>query len=121
MKGYSNVAMDVDTDSSSSTDEPVLIVTHSSDLFLLSAFCLLSLTNQALWISFASVKDDVEKYFALSDPVLVDLFSNVYMFVFLVLFLPSAFFLNNYGLKTGIVVSASLNATGAMIRYLFAH
>jgi len=121
MKGYANVAMDVDTDSSpTTTDEPVLTVTHSSDHFLLSAFCLLSLTNQALWISFASVKDDVEKYFALSDPLLVDLFSNVYMFVFLVLFLPSAFFLNNYGLKTGIVVSASLNATGAMTRYFFA-
>ena len=101
-------------------DDAILVVHHSTDLALLSTFCLLTCCNQALWISFASVKDDVEIYFQLTDPLLVDLLSNIYMIIFLVLFLPTTFFLNKYGLKNGIVLSALLNASGAVLRYLFA-
>ena len=68
----------------------------------------------------SAIKDDVELFFNLSDPLLVDLFSNIYMFVFLILFLPATFFLNTYGLKKGVLASASFNATGAFLRYLFA-
>jgi MFS family permease len=115
---YSNV---IPTDENNDdVEENVQIVHHSSDTFLLCSFCVLTMVNQALWISFASIKDDVEKYFSLSDPLLVDMFSNIYMFIFLVFFLPMTFFLNRYGLKTGIVVSASVNAAGAFLRYLFA-
>lgn len=123
---YANVTpidIDIDNDDDdddATTDKDVQIVRHSSDFFLLGSFCLLTMINQALWITFASVKDDVEQYFSLSDPLLVDLLSNVYMFIFLVLFLPATFFLNHFGLKRGVLVSASINAIGGVLRYFFA-
>ena len=108
------------TTSNPNNTEEVIIVQHSTDIFLLSSFCLLTMCNQAIWIGMSSIKDDVELYFNLQDPLLVDLFSNIYMFVFLILFLPATFFLNKYGLKQGILASAAFNATGAFLRYLFA-
>ena len=84
------------TTSNPNNTEEVIIVQHSTDIFLLSSFCLLTMCNQAIWIGMSSIKDDVELYFNLQDPLLVDLFSNIYMFVFLILFLPATFFLNKY-------------------------
>ena len=52
--------------------------------------------------------------------VCVSICVYVVCFIFLVLFLPATFFLNHFGLKRGVLVSASINAIGGVLRYFFA-
>lgn len=88
---------------------------------LYSAFWLivrqLTLTNNALWITFAPIDVITESYFR-TTALGVNWLSMVYMALYIPLVFVAAYVVERRGLRFGMVVGSGLNALGAFVRYL---
>jgi len=75
--------------------------------------------NQALWITFAPITSDAMKFYATSD-IAIGLLSMVFMVVYIVLFLPSAWLIDTWGFRKTVSLGAILTAVFALTRGIFA-
>jgi MFS family permease len=86
---------------------------------ILAAFMLTAAMNQALWITFAPITSDAMKFYATSD-IAIGLLSMVFMVVYILLFLPSAWLIDTWGFRKAVSLGAILTAVFALTRGIFA-
>jgi MFS family permease len=86
---------------------------------VLALYAALTSHNQMVWITFSPIKDKTLKFFDIDDDiVLVDFASTIYMFIYLICFIPAYWGLESYGLRRSLLFAAALNCGGTFIRYL---
>jgi MFS family permease len=86
---------------------------------VLVAFMLIGGLNQALWITFAPITSDAMKFYATSD-IAIGFLSIVFMAVYIVLVLPSAWLIDTWGFRRSVSLGAALTAVFGILRGVFA-
>ncbi len=86
---------------------------------VLSAFVLVASMTQILWISFAPITSAAAKYYKTSD-MNIGLLSMVFMVVYILIVLPSAWVIDTWGFKAAVGIGAVLSAVFALTRGIFA-
>ena len=86
---------------------------------ILGVFMFITALNQALWITFAPITSDAMKFYATSD-IAIGLLSMVFMVVYIILFLPSAWLIDTWGFRKTVSLGAILTAVFALTRGIFA-
>jgi len=86
---------------------------------VLSAFVLVALMTQVLWISFAPITSAAAKYYRTTD-MNIGLLSMVFMVVYILVVLPSAWVIDTWGFKAAVGMGAVLSAVFALTRGIFA-
>ena len=86
---------------------------------VLLSFVLIALMTQVLWITFAPVTSAAAKFYGTSD-LQIGLLSMIFMIVYIVMVLPSAWAIDTWGFKTAVGIGAVLSAVFAMTRGIFA-
>ena len=79
---------------------------------ILAVFMFIAALNQGLWITFAPITSDAMKFYATSD-IAIGLLSMVFMVVYIVLFLPSAWLIDTWGFRKTVSLGAILTAVFA--------
>lgn len=86
---------------------------------VLALFMLVAILNQLLWITFAPITGAAASFYATSDLV-IGLLSMVFMVVYIVIALPSAWVIDTWGFRTAVSIGGVLTALGALGRGIFA-
>ena len=86
---------------------------------VLAAFVLISLMTQVLWISFAPITSVAARFYNTSD-LAIGLLSMVFMVVYILMVLPSAWVIDSRGFKTAVGIGAVLSAVFGLGRGIFA-
>lgn len=86
---------------------------------VLAVFMLVTFINQASWITFAPITGEAARYYGTSDLV-IGLLSMVFMIVYVLLAIPSAWVIDSRGFRLAVGVGALLTAAGALARGAFA-
>eukprot|EP00002_Diphylleia_rotans_P038059 TRINITY_DN8598_c0_g2_i1.p1 TRINITY_DN8598_c0_g2~~TRINITY_DN8598_c0_g2_i1.p1 ORF type:complete len:496 (+),score=90.89 TRINITY_DN8598_c0_g2_i1:44-1531(+) len=84
---------------------------------MLAMFCSLSMSNAVNWIAFASVATLAEEYYNVS-AFEISMLSTIYMIVYAIGAFSAGWLVERKGLRTGLIISALLNLSGAIIRVL---
>jgi MFS family permease len=80
---------------------------------------LIAALNQALWITFAPITADAMSFYHTSD-IAIGLLSMVFMIVYIVVVIPSAWLIDTWGLRPAVSLGAALTAVFGVTRGLFA-
>jgi cyanate permease len=94
-------------------------VKHAYRWLVLAVFMLVTFINQASWITFAPITGEAARHYGTSDLV-IGLMSMVFMIVYVLLAIPSAWVIDNRGFRLAVGVGALLTAAGALARGAFA-
>jgi MFS family permease len=86
---------------------------------VLAAFAVIAVMNQVLWITFAPITSAAAAFYHTSD-LMIGLLSMVFMVVFIVIFLPSAYVIDTRGFRAAVGTGAVLTAVFGLTRGLFA-
>ncbi len=86
---------------------------------VLAAFVFLAAMTQVLWISFAPVTREAAKFFGKSD-LMIGLLSMVFMVVYILIVIPSAWVIDTLGFKTAVGIGAVLTGVFGLARGLLA-
>lgn len=86
---------------------------------VLGAFMLIGAVNQALWITFAPITSDAMRFYNASD-LAIGLLSMIFMIVYILVVIPSAWLIDTWGFRKSVTLGAILTAVFAMTRGLFA-
>lgn len=101
-----------------STARAASITTYSRRrFFILAMFSILTCSNAIQWIMFAPVPDASKSAFGLDTSELNTL-SSIYMIVFVVGFFLSCAVIERQSLKVSLLVGATLNLSGALIKLM---
>ncbi|CAB3992790.1 major facilitator superfamily domain-containing 7-a-like [Paramuricea clavata] len=83
--------------------------------FMLAVLTLLNFSNGMLWITFAPIDDSSSTYYGVSS-FTINWLSLVFPLAALPFAMVSAWFIDTYGLRKGIILAAWLNGLGSVIR-----
>ncbi|MCJ7586347.1 MAG: MFS transporter [Candidatus Aminicenantes bacterium] len=86
---------------------------------VLLAFVPIALMTQVLWISFAPITSVAVRFYTTSD-LMIGLLSMVFMVVYILMFLPSAWVIDTWGFKIAVGIGAVLSAVFGLSRGIFA-
>jgi sugar phosphate permease len=86
---------------------------------ILAAFMVITAINQALWITFAPITSEAMKFYSASD-LAIGLLSLCFMAIYILIFLPSAWLIDTWGIRRAVSVGALLTAVFALTRGIFA-
>jgi sugar phosphate permease len=86
---------------------------------ILAAFMVITAINQALWITFAPITSEAMKFYSASD-LAIGLLSLCFMAIYILIFLPSAWLIDTWGIRRTVSVGALLTAVFALTRGIFA-
>jgi MFS family permease len=86
---------------------------------ILVLFMLVAAANQLAWITFAPVTTESAAYFGRSE-LMIGMLSMVFMIVYVLIALPSAWIIDTRGFKAAVGIGAVLTAVGAIGRGLCA-
>ncbi|MCX6560509.1 MAG: MFS transporter [Candidatus Aminicenantes bacterium] len=86
---------------------------------VLLAFVLLGAMTQVLWISFAPITSEAAKFYGRSD-LMIGLLSMVFMAVYILIVIPSAWAIDTLGFKTAVGIGAVATGGFGLARGLFA-
>ncbi|HUJ74379.1 MAG TPA: MFS transporter, partial [bacterium] len=87
---------------------------------VLGAFMLIGALNQALWITFAPITSDAMQFFGATD-LAIGLLSMVFMIVYILTVIPSAWLIDTWGFRKSVSLGALLTAVFGITRGIFAH
>ena len=87
---------------------------------VLGAFMLIGALNQALWITFAPITSDAMQFFGTTD-LAIGLLSMVFMIVYILTVIPSAWLIDTWGFRKSVSLGALLTAVFGITRGIFAH
>lgn len=99
--------------------EPAPFRVYGYRWVVLAAFALTAIMNQVLWITFAPITSAAAAFYHTSD-LMIGLLSMVFMVVFIIIFLPSAYVIDNRGFRVAVGAGAILTAIFGLTRGLFA-
>ena len=85
---------------------------------VLTMFSSCTFTNALLWVTYSPINASFAALYDI-DPVDVDWCSSVFMLAYIPFFYPASWTFSTYGLRTGILLSAVLDAVGTWLRYVF--
>ncbi|XP_033097662.1 feline leukemia virus subgroup C receptor-related protein 2-like isoform X2 [Anneissia japonica] len=94
-------------------DEPIV---YTRRWFMLTIFCLVSMTNAVQWIQYASISNVVADYYDVSS-LAVDWLSMIFMLLYIPLIFPVTWLLDKRGLKVIGLLGSSLNCLGGWLRF----
>jgi cyanate permease len=86
---------------------------------VLAVFMLVAFINQASWITFAPITGEAARHYGTSDLV-IGLMSMVFMIVYVLLAIPSAWVIDSRGFRLAVGVGALITAFFALARGAFA-
>ena len=86
---------------------------------VLAAFMLVTIVNQASWITFAPVTGEAARHYGTTD-LMIGLLSMVFMVIYVLIVIPSAWLIDTRGFRLAVSVGAVLTAVSALARALFA-
>jgi MFS family permease len=86
---------------------------------VLLAFMFIAAMNQLLWITFAPITSAAVSFYATTD-LMIGLLSMMFMVVYIILVLPSAWIIDTYGFRIAVGIGAFLTAVFALTRGIFA-
>jgi sugar phosphate permease len=86
---------------------------------VLAVFMLAAAANQLCWIVFAPITSTAMSFYGVSD-IMIGLLSMVFMIVYMIVVLPSAWMIDTWGFRASVGIGISLTAAGAMGRGIFA-
>jgi MFS family permease len=86
---------------------------------ILTAFVIIAVMTQVLWITFAPITSEAAKYYHTSD-LMIGLLSMSFMIMFIFIFLPSAYAIDTWGFRTAVGIGAVLTAVFGLTRGIFA-
>ena len=86
---------------------------------VLASFAFMGVMNQVLWITFAPITSTAAAFYHVSD-LMIGLLSMVFMVVFIIIFLPSAYVIDTRGFRAAVGTGAVLTAIFGLTRGLFA-
>ncbi|MGO9409786.1 MAG: MFS transporter [Spirochaetia bacterium] len=92
---------------------------HRYRWLMLAAFMVITGINQALWITFAPITTEAMKFYSTSD-LAIGLLSLCFMAIYILIFLPSAWLIDTWGVRRTVSVGAILTAVFALTRGVFA-
>jgi MFS family permease len=92
---------------------------YSYRWLVLLAFVPIALMTQVLWISFAPITSVAVRFYNTSD-LMIGLLSMVFMVVYILMFLPSAWVIDTWGFKIAVGIGAVLSAVFGLSRGIFA-
>jgi MFS family permease len=95
------------------------IRTYGYRWVILAVFMFVTALNQGLWITFAPITSDAMKFYATSD-IAIGLLSMIFMVVYILLFLPSAWLIDTWGFRKSVSLGAVLTAVFGVTRGIFA-
>ena len=82
----------------------------------LAAFCLLTLNNSWIWITWSPIASEVALRWNVSKAD-VDGLSSIFMWEYIPFSFPALWMLHKIGLRQGLLVGALLNLIGSIIRW----
>jgi MFS family permease len=86
---------------------------------VLSAFAVIALMTQVLWITFAPITSEAARFYQKPD-LMIGLLSMSFMIVYILMVLPSAWAIDTWGFKAAVGLGAVLSAVFALVRGIFA-
>ncbi len=86
---------------------------------VLAAFMGVVVTNQLLWISFASITGTAARFYGVDD-LAIGILSLVFMIVFIVISIPASWAIDTYGIRIGVGIGAFLTGMFGLLRGAFA-
>jgi sugar phosphate permease len=86
---------------------------------VLAAFVLIAAMTQVLWISFAPVTREAARFFGTSD-LMIGMLSMVFMIVYVLIVIPSAWVIDTLGFKAAVGIGAALTGIFGLARGLLA-
>jgi cyanate permease len=86
---------------------------------ILAAFMVITGVNQGLWITFAPITSEAMKFYSTSD-LAIGLLSLSFMVIYILIFLPSAWLIDTWGIRRSVSLGAILTAVFALTRGIFA-
>jgi len=86
---------------------------------VLLAFMFIAAMNQLLWITFAPITSAAAAFYGTTD-LMIGLLSMMFMVIYIVLVLPSAWVIDTYGFRVAVGIGAVLTAVFALTRGIFA-
>jgi sugar phosphate permease len=86
---------------------------------VLAVFMLAAAVNQLCWIVFAPITSTAMSFYGTSD-LMIGLLSMVFMIVYMIVVLPSAWMIDNWGFRAAVGIGTALTAAGALGRGIFA-
>ncbi len=95
------------------------IKTYRRRWLVLAAFMLVTLVNQGCWITFAPITGTAAGFYGTSE-LMIGLLSMVFMIVYVLIVIPSAWIIDARGFRLAVSVGAALTAVSALARGLFA-
>ena len=86
----------------------------------LAAFCILTLNNSWMWITWSPIASDVALRWNVS-LASVDALSSVFMWEYIPLSFPALWLLQKIGVRRGLLLGSLINFSGSVIRWQFSH
>jgi len=86
---------------------------------VLAVFMLITLVNQACWITFAPITGEAAQYYGTSD-LMIGLLSLVFLVVYVLIVIPAAWLIDTLGFRRAVSIGAALTAAFAVLRWFFA-
>lgn len=85
---------------------------------VLAVFALITAIIQIQWLTFASVAREARLFYNVS-PLSIDFLSLIFMVVFLLVCIPASWFLDTFGIRTGLGVGALLTGFFGLMKGFF--
>lgn len=85
---------------------------------VLAVFALITAIIQIQWLTFASVAREARLFYNVS-PLSIDFLSLIFMMVFLLVCIPASWFLDTFGIRTGLGIGAVLTGFFGLLKGVF--
>ena len=82
---------------------------------IMALFCLANISNAIIEISFSGITETVADIYNVPT-TWVEMCSEIFMFTYIPMCFPSFYFLDNFGIRKGMVIGSAATVTGAFIR-----
>jgi len=84
---------------------------------VLVVYMLITMMNQLLWITFASITKDAVIYYGVSD-LSIGMLSMVFMIVFIIVSFPASWAIDTWGIRIAVGIGAALTGVFGLLRGL---
>jgi len=103
------------SDSKQPSPAAAQFVAYGERWFQLALFCVLSMSNALLWITFAPISNHAQEFYGVST-IAINMMSVVFMIAYIPVVFPASYFLDVKGLRFGLLLGSGGNLLGSLLR-----